>query len=433
MGKGGTGPGDESTKARARLEAEHLVRMAEAEATAEAEQREEAATILKGIDTLDAEVREAAVFFRQPFEDILAELVGEAGQRPKLIDDAYKFHRRAIKAEAEVERLVARVSELEALLSAQERAASKLANAPLDDLKEQYLKSEASALLLANRSSNHIGSIKTNLLPLLDYFRDEGIITTADLDANEQAWAEYRDDLVEENQENHLSSSWLKNRLRVARLWAEWLVERGYLSKHPRSIGRHWSRAGTDAPSPSFLSAEECRKLFAAADDRLKLVVALGLNCGYRASDIHSLRCEHINFNDREIIRQRNKTGTAQRHKLWGVTHDLLLSHRNSSNEPFQNGWSNVSKEITALMDDVLPGNKDAVGTKRRTGKSLRSTGAQVIEEVTGGTMPHVVSQWLAHGDKRLAKHYRVEELKPLYKAIQKAEVTFSLDIKINA
>ena len=427
VGRGTSGPGDESAKARARLEAERLIREAEVEANESAQRWDEATTISKGMKVMAREAKEAAAFFRQPFKEVVAQMLSEDGQRPQLIERAFQADKRASLAEAEVGRLSERVVELEALLSAQGRAAASLAVAPLTDLRDRYLTSEQGSLREAERSSAHIRSIKTNLLPLVEYLLEEGLQTTADLDAHEHIWGAYRDDLVEQRQTLSRSAAWLKARLRTAKLWAEWLVERGFLARMPRSIGRSWNRAGSDAPSPTFLTIRECRAVFAAADARLKLAVALGLNAGYRASDLQSLRQEHIDLTNGEIVRQRNKTGSAQRHKLWKVTACLLQEACASGGEPFERGWSNIAKETTELIDDAIPNNTEESPAGRRTSKSLRSTGAQVIEEVTGGTMPHVVSQWLAHGDKRLAKHYRREELKPLYAALSHAAPSWAI------
>ena len=427
VGTGASGPSDQRAKAAALLEAEKKIREAEAEADARTELEAESHSIVRGVDGLNKQVLEAAAFFRQPYAKVIEDLFGVNPNRPAIIERSFKSDQRAKQAEEEAAALRDRVAELEALLSAQGRAAASLAVAPVAELKDKYLKGEEASLREAGRTSNHIGSLRTNLGPLLEYLEGEGIQTTADLDAHEHIWGSYRDDLLEQKQTEKRSAAWLKGRLRVAKLWAEWLVERGYLAKMPRSIGRSWSRAGTDAPSPTFLSIAECRKIFKAADDRLKLAVALGLNCGYRASDIQSLRREHFFPRKREIIRQRNKTGTAQRHRLWKATAELLKEQFEKSDEPFASGWSNIARETTELIDSAIPGNADAEGSNRRTGKSLRSTGAQAIEKATGGTMPHVVDQWLAHGDKRLAKHYRKEELAPLYRAIDKTEKAFSL------
>lgn len=427
VGRGTTGPSDESSKARARLEAERLIREAEVEANKDAERWSDANAFSAGMTIMAREAKEAAAFFRQPFKEVVAQLLSEDGHRPKLIERAYQADIRASMAEEDVERLQGRVVELEALLSAQGRAATSLAVASLTELRDRYLTSEQESLREAGRSTAHIRSVKTNLSPLVEYLSEEGLQTTADLDAHEHIWGSYRDDLVEQRQTDSRSAAWLKARLRTAKLWAEWLVERGYLAKMPRSIGRSWNRAGSDKPSPTFLTTAECRAMFFAADPRLKLAVALGLNAGYRASDLQSLRLEHIDLTTGEIVRQRNKTGSAQRHKLWAVTVSLLRDICSADREPFERGWSNIAKVTTELIDSVIPDNTDDASAGRRTSKSLRSTGAQVIEEVTGGTMPHVVSQWLAHGDKRLAKHYRREELKPLYAAIRKAENVFEL------
>ncbi len=77
-------------------------------------------------------------------------------------------------------------------------------------------------------------------------------------------------------------------------------------------------------------------------------------------------------------------------------------------------------------MDQVLTKEKNE--DPRRTAKSFRSTGAQELERIVRGTTPHVVYQYLAHGDKKPARHYREEELAALFEALDKLGEYFNLD-----
>lgn len=242
--------------------------------------------------------------------------------------------------------------------------------------------------------------------------------TSSELADKPETLARYREHVVAERNSGR-SASWAKARLDKTRLFCEWLVANRYMRKLPLAIGRGWSKVGTDEPSPQYLTLTQVRKLWKLADDRLKLASALGLNCGYRAKDIQTLESSMIDLKAGVIRRQRSKTGAAQIHCLWKVTKDLLREHLENNSKPFAVGWSNISKELTALIAEA--------GIEDRTAKAMRSTGAQFIEQATGGKLPHVVDQYLAHTDKRTAKHYREQELEELFAAIRAVEIRLKL------
>lgn len=125
-----TGPNDEAAKARARHAAERLIREAALEAAESSERLAISSDIVTGLDDLDDNIKEAAAFFRQPYKTVVSELLSEDGQRRKLIERAFHDFQRAERAETEVEALLARIAELEAVLSAQGRAAASLGMPP---------------------------------------------------------------------------------------------------------------------------------------------------------------------------------------------------------------------------------------------------------------------------------------------------------------
>ena len=62
---------------------------------------------------------------------------------------------------------------------------------------------------------------------------------------------------------------------------------------------------------------------------KIKLYILLGLNCGFTAADIATLRLSHISFDEEGttplfIERERNKTGVYGKWLLWGETRDLM-------------------------------------------------------------------------------------------------------------
>ena len=329
-----------------------------------------------------------------------------------------------------VEQKNARIEELEAILTAHGRAAATDSSTPLEELVIKWLESVENEKQAAGQSGNHIGSFKTNIRPFIGFLaeHDPQILLTRDLEANWRAVADYREHVIETSNELDRSKAWSKGRLDKARLFCEYLVKNGYLTVLPRAIDRHWSRVGVDDPSPTFFSIGEIHKIWDASDERLRLVIALGLNAGYRQADLLTLERGEIDFKKGEIRRQRRKRNTAQAHKLWPETTKLLQDHLKSTpyERPFGQGYSNISRELTAHVDKVLTKKKNT--DPRRTAMSFRSTGAQELERIVLGTAPHVVDQYLAHGDKKLARHYREQDLAGLYKALDELGEYFNLD-----
>lgn len=218
-----------------------------------------------------------------------------------------------------IEIQAARIEELESILAAHGRAATLNATAPLAELQDRWIESIRNEKKSLKQTANHIGSFVTNLRPFIEFLKthDPRIHLTRDLEANSRALSDYREYIIEEMNEHERSKAWAKGRLDKARLFCEYLSKNGYLSAVPRAIDRHWSRVGVDGPSPTFFSLEEITTLWEAADDRMKLMMTLGLNCGYRSADIRTIERNEISLKQSEILRQRRKK-IRPRHTSYG-------------------------------------------------------------------------------------------------------------------
>lgn len=421
VGKGASGPKDELAKADAIREAVACRERAESESRILLH----AKSVSGGLRVIAQQVEDLHAFFQQPYKVVIDRIFIHEDV-PELLRDAVEGEVRKL----EVKILNERIEELEAMLAAHGRAAVTDASANLDGLKTKWIEAIENEKKSVKQTANHIGSYKTNIKPFIEFLADNDppILLTRDLEANWRTVADYREHVIEEMNERELSKGWAKGRLDKARLFCEYLVKNAYLTMLPRAIDRHWSRIGKDDPSPTFFTLGEIHELWEEADDRMKLVMALGLNAGYRAADIRTLERDAIDFGRGEIRRQRNKTKAAQAHKLWPTTKALLQAHveSNPADLPFGKGYSNISRELTAFVDKVLT--KEQNEDPRRTAKSFRSTGAQELERIVLGVAPHVVDQYLAHGDKKLARHYREQELTALYEALDKLGDFFNLD-----
>jgi len=73
-------------------------------------------------------------------------------------------------------------------------------------------------------------------------------------------------------------------------------------------------------------NAEDIGALLDKADEQLKAMILLALNCGFGPKDIHDLTWDHID-SDRVTL-QRSKTGISQTCMLWPETRELLAEIR---------------------------------------------------------------------------------------------------------
>lgn len=271
-----------------------------------------------------------------------------------------------------------------------------------------------------------ISEIKKGADRLVDFLEDQDVITTGTLDSAGQIVAEYRDLWLDRITESEVSRSTARKMLLYARQFLEWLYGREYLSRMPPCVGKKWASVGKDEVTPAHLTVDECRLLFAKADERKRLFMALGLNAGYRQGDMRSLKREDIDMTNGVILRQRHKTGKAQAHKLWPVTLDLLKSRLSAvEGDPFKSGWSNASRETTEFMQGIV-----SQSPQKRTAKSLRSTGANELEKLLESKHPRLVGQYLAHADRAIAKHYRDEDTAGLFEALDRLGHVFGLDAR---
>lgn len=348
-------------------------------------------------------------------------LVGESHEAEVELERLEQPQTALLERIAELELLAERAPELEqevqnlrAIVAATGRAVVSDV-APLAELVERFIKAKSAELAAKGRQPKTMTPIRSSSREIVRWLADyePRIETSADLESCPRALGDFRDGVVERLEE--MSSGWARKQLDGPRLFCEWMVERGYLSALPRSITRRWLQVGKDEPNPTFFTASEINMLLARApDDDLKLAILLGINCAYRESDIVSLLPNDIDLKASEIRRTRHKTGAVQCHKLWPQTTSLLAA------QVERGGFEQlryVSSRLTQFIDDTIDGNAED-GERRRTAKSLRSTAAQWVEDLTDGSAPHLVSQMLGQKDPSVRQHYRRANYSALFDVI---------------
>ena len=301
---------------------------------------------------------------------------------------------------------------------------------PLKDLVEQFIDAHWAKLRGKGTQDKTMQPIRTSARKLVEYLAvyDPTIETSSDLEACPRALAEFRDSIVSQQPEK--SSGWARKQLDGPKHFAQWLVARGYLSAMPRSITPDWMSVGVDEPCPTYFDENELRTLWWASEgkDRIRVLLILGMNAAYREADLVSLRAADIDLANREIRRKRNKTkrfdgGVPQCHRLWKTTVKVLRPWLNRKHDgyPFA-AFKGVTDDVTAFIDATLPGNSELPYGERRTAKSLRSTAANMVEDLTGGDNPTLYRQMLGDKDQEIGKHYRRRNYDALYTVIDRME-----------
>lgn len=218
----------------------------------------------------------------------------------------------------------------------------------------------------------------------------------------------------------------------AVRQFIEWLYEQEIIEHRPRNLNRTYARVKLPKPSPLFFTADEVRKIFDAATPRTKLYVALAVNCGYTQIDIATLTHGMVDWTKGVIVRNRNKSGVPQVHKLWSGTMDLLRSQMTAET---RDGLMLIDENGNQLVRQRI-GDKGHIVTndaiklafdrtmKRvemdkdpRRFKVFRKTSSNEIERAFP-EYPHLASDFLAHGETATKRYYVVKHHDQLFRAI---------------
>ena len=227
---------------------------------------------------------------------------------------------------------------------------------------------------------------------------------------------------------NRISPITAKKRLTVTRRFFEWLAEEQAIDAVPSIIGRRWASVELPEPQPKHFTKAEINRLWRYAPDipfcdspnRLRLCIAIGLNCGFNPIDIATLTHEMIKGDI--LFRKRNKTGTVQTAKLWPVTRQLLKAEQAKRDSSDTGGLMLLGPNGRPLVHDGIKdlstSRTDTIGRSFTRLKHLvetngdgkgfkvfRKTGAQIMLDKLR-TDDHVIDQYLGHGKKFVTRSY---------------------------
>lgn len=207
----------------------------------------------------------------------------------------------------------------------------------------------------------------------------------------------------------------LNERMKTLRHVVIWLHRNYVIPTIPREATKICAAYHVER-SAKALDLDTLHRLWANASPRLRTYIALGLNCGFYAQDIATLRRSHLN--DTHIVRNRHKTNIPTRFKLWEVTRQLLADNANPGArspddlvliaakggpllviDPAANGgkgkrWCQIENDLLALRKRLdIPG---------VTFSMFRDTSSTKVESLDR----RMTDLFDGHKDRRMAGHY---------------------------
>jgi len=301
-------------------------------------------------------------------------------------------------------------------------------------LSDREVQAEAGQLSRSSFSSD-----KYRLASFLSYCNYKGKSALREV-LSAEFLGNYKNALLLAKSRNETSAVSVKHNLRTLKACIEWGYDNELVDRLPRKL-RTLATVKLEAPTPEFLSIKEVQELFKAASQRTKLYIAVALNCGYTQQDIASLEHSMIDWQEGVIERDRHKTGKASKHKLWKVTLDLL---RQEATDPDQSDLVLLSPRKKPLILEQVnaKGNPTRTDTIRQAFQTLRKkvgtakpfkvfrkTGADMIERQYPQT-PWLASQYLAHSEGGVKKHYVQNHYDLLFEALAWLETQFNLKLE---
>jgi hypothetical protein len=237
----------------------------------------------------------------------------------------------------------------------------------------------------------------------------------------------------------------------------EWLLDGDIIERTPGNLKKitTFHPAEPDDEDEDIVetfTVDEVRALWAKADSRTRLYIALGLNCGFLPHDVGELKHSEYRPATQDIKRRRCKTRKKIRRRyrwaLWDVTRTLLELHAEPVGKyPDEKGKDSYmlrcpdgtplyiyekvekdGKQVTHRSNDVENAFKvlrKQCGIKLPF-KTFRATGASLVHKFSDIDTSKL---FLAHGPRSIAeKHYLAEEWTGLDKALLAVEATLGLE-----
>ena len=204
------------------------------------------------------------------------------------------------------------------------------------------------------------------------------------------------------------------------------------LDRLPRNFDDKSLAIHVSASEPETLPVDKINELLAQSTARTELYILLGLNCGYRQSDIASINPREVDWNAGTISRKRTKTAKKKRtptvtYKLWPRTLELLMKEGKRTGDRVLLSLNGTPLVNNTLRDNGRTKNRDAIKSaiKRVAKKTkipfsmdlLRNTSATLLRGNAKYTT--LVDLFLGHAPRSMAdKHYAAAPVELLAEAL---------------
>ena len=231
----------------------------------------------------------------------------------------------------------------------------------------------------------------------------------------------WREEITRQVADKELAAVTGRDRLAVTKRMVNWAYNRGHIATLPRCLtarGRDAYTVSFDTATIEIAKTDDIAAMLAVASPRAKLVILLGLNCGYGPRDIGGILKKEIDWKAGTITRARTKTSKRDKptivcFKLWPETIEAIRANLSTHAElAFTTDTGNPLVNETIGEDGIVK-RHDAVHSiwfrltkhaKVKTQlKQLRKLGATKMKE----KYPQFVDHYLSHAAGKVSDiHY---------------------------
>ncbi|MFA9479766.1 tyrosine-type recombinase/integrase [Phycisphaerales bacterium AB-hyl4] len=259
--------------------------------------------------------------------------------------------------------------------------------------------------------------IKDTMTQFKDWCIDTARVKTLDdPQRTERLVLHYREHLTKLLADEDIAPSTLNNRLKYLPAFFRWAWENRRIVEQPRTL-RQACQKLTVAPSAKPLTVRQVRRIWEAADGRLRAHISLALNAGLYDLELSDICGKHLSKRDGAsyLAKHRRKTGVPYKIKLWPLTVELIAKHRDSRGADellFRTKKGHplahfVGDNKSSSLAQAFKKAAVAAAVDHASWSMLRDTVATDIEKIARRIGDRgITSQLLAHADDRTARFY---------------------------
>ena len=231
----------------------------------------------------------------------------------------------------------------------------------------------------------------------------------------------WRDEVAKQVSDKVIAPLTGRDILAITKRFCNFAYNRGYIATLPRCLTARGQDAYTITVQRSEITTADVadvHKMLAVASPKARLIILLGVNCGYGPRDISGILKAEIDWEAGTVTRARTKTSRRDKptvvcFKLWPETLDAIKA--NLSDHPTLAFTTDTGKPLVneSIGQDGIVKRHDAVHSiwfrlakhaKVKTKlKQLRKLGATTLKE----KYPHFVDHYLSHAAGKVSDiHY---------------------------